>query len=105
MKRIPKIKTTFIIWEKETHNNVPRDEEVRSRKLQFNTTKAKSSIRTSKKSSNKKRHKRNNQTNTNRKSIPRLLFRSNYSYRKNSKHRADRTKNPKNRERNRMVRI
>ena len=29
MKRIPKIKTTFIIWEKGTHNNVPRDAEVR----------------------------------------------------------------------------
>jgi len=29
MKRRPKIKTTFIIWEKENHNNVSRDAEVR----------------------------------------------------------------------------
>ena len=29
MKRIPKIKTTFIIWRKGNHNNVPRDTEVR----------------------------------------------------------------------------
>ena len=29
MKRKPKIKTTFVIWGKENHNNVPRDEEVR----------------------------------------------------------------------------
>lgn len=29
MKGRPKIKTTFIIWEKEKHNNVPRDAEVR----------------------------------------------------------------------------
>ena len=29
MKRRPKIKTSFIIWEKGNHNNVPRDAEVR----------------------------------------------------------------------------
>ena len=29
MKRRPKIKTEFIIWEKENHNSVPRDAEVR----------------------------------------------------------------------------
>ena len=29
MKRRPKIKTIFIIWEKENYNSVPRDAEVR----------------------------------------------------------------------------
>ena len=29
MKRRPKIKTAFIIWEKENHEQVPRDAEVR----------------------------------------------------------------------------
>ena len=29
MKRRPKIKTTFIIWKKGNHQNVPRDAEVR----------------------------------------------------------------------------
>lgn len=29
MRRRPKIKTTFVIWRKGIHNNVPRDAEVR----------------------------------------------------------------------------